>query len=97
MLSNLNCWDVDKVKSFFNPLVSTAILKIHLSLYPRPNTWVWFEEKHEKFIIKSAYLAIQKSRRRSRGDCSNLANLNLLCKQLWQLRALHKIKFLLGG
>lgn len=61
-------------------LVSAGILKIQLSPCPHPNKWVWFEEKHGKFTIKSAYRAIQKSTRRSQGDCSNSASLNPLWK-----------------
>lgn len=53
-----NRWDVDKIKTLFNPRMAVEILKLPFSSMHRVDWLVWTEERSRKFSVKSAYRLI---------------------------------------
>lgn len=49
--TNSNKWDVNMVRSIFNPKVVAKILKIQLGLTQRHDKWIWSMDKHGNFGV----------------------------------------------
>lgn len=86
-----NCWDYQKVCTLLNPLETTVVFKIPLSLGRYEDKWIWSEEHNGKFSVRSAYSLIYRIENESNGDFSTSHELVPVWKEIWKMRVLHKI------
>lgn len=63
--------NISLVKTMFNPITTTTIFKIVLSLYPHADKCIWTEENDGKFSVRSVYQLIKIFRMQSLGESSN--------------------------
>lgn len=84
-------WNIHSIKSLFDPLVATSILKISLSLEPHVDKWIWKEEKSGKFSVKSAYFLIHSTMVLPLGETSSSHTLLSVWKAIWSMKIPHKI------
>lgn len=53
------CWNFEALNSLFYPRTVAIIRKIPFTLAQYTDKWIWGEEKHENFSVRSAYHLIE--------------------------------------
>ncbi|XP_058781712.1 uncharacterized protein LOC131655925 [Vicia villosa] len=81
LLPGVKQWDVEKVKSFFNPVGAESILKVPLVEDVLEDRLVWQEEKHGEYSVKSGYRLWRELQRGTQyhgmeGNWKNLWNIS---------------------
>ncbi|KAF5442204.1 hypothetical protein F2P56_034891 [Juglans regia] len=85
-------WDMDKIRSLFNPNVIIDLLKIVLGPGTVADRWIWEHERNGQFSIKTCYHFIVDKMRGVQAESSNMQGQQGLWKALWKMAVPNKIK-----
>ncbi|XP_035545068.1 uncharacterized protein LOC118348173 [Juglans regia] len=91
-VDNVRMWDIQKLRSLFNPSLVSDILKIPLCSDNVEDRRVWAHERNGEFSVRSCYRFISSQAGPQIAESSNMQAQQKFWKHLWKMKVPNKLK-----